>query len=484
MNHLRPFLLLAGRPAAFFLILINLLVSLGVILILRLPEFPGAPADLAFLIAFVIPALIGATAGQAIQEMQHCSFTWSLPGVRWKTALGFLASGAAVTLLAVGLSWNLEAATGHLVLLAVGLSAYCLGSLFDDPLSSWLSVAAVTLALLVALFSAGWAVLADENTVVTAGLVTPAMIALSLRRLFSRSTFRRKPFLPTRTLADSLSFEPGERYEREKLMAKRPGRRRWRPVYLGSGTWSWIRASWYETWGDGRRAVLATTRFWPAVLLVTGAYAVGDEGGESYLEAFAKTFYHAFFRPPEMPSFGELPDPHLMVMLVVSLIGPALAFSAPVAVESDRGYPLSRGDRCRIAFWGHLANLALFALTAGLGFFLIAQTVGWAVGYGLRLDFLPHYLRVLLATLVLMPLVWWFRLRNGSCESWEPGERAVAMIFGILLIWIAIGMWSFLVPLMLPSAVAEVATLAVLLALSLWSYRRNLVRYFATADLV
>ena len=220
-------------------------------------------------------------------------------------------------------------------------------------------------------------------------------------------------------------------------------------------------------------------------LLVTGAYTMGDEGGESYLAAFAKTFYHAFFRPPDMPSFGEQHDPHLLVVLVVSLIGSALAFTAPVVVENDRGYPLSRGERCRIAFWGHLANLALYAAAAGLGFFLIAQTVGWTVGYGLRLDFLPHYLRGVLATLVLMPLVSWVRLRTRSFESWEPGEQGVVFVLGILGIWLAVGFWSLYVPLTyLPSVAVELGVLAALLCLMLWFYRRKLERYFATADLV
>ena len=105
-------------------------------------------------------------------------------------------------------------------------------------------------------------------------------------------------------------------------------------------------------------------------------------------------------------------------------------------------------------------------------------------GYGVRLDFLPHYLRGLLATLVLMPLVSSERLRTRSCESWEPGERMVAILVGVFLIWLVVGIWSFWVPTMPPSVTAELGVLSGLLLLGLWYYRRRLEEHFATADLV
>lgn len=476
MRHLRAFFLLAGRPAmGCATLLIGLVVVMGVTVL--------APPGQAFLLAFALPAMAGMLAGQLVQELQHGSFAWPLPGVRWKTALGFLLTGAAVTLLTLGLSW-LRGDTSPLVFFAVGLSAYGLGSLLFDPLSPWVSAVTSGVGLSILIFSAGWAELAVSHPLITIALVAPAMVGVSLWRTFGRTTFRRKPFHPTLGVVSAFDPEIIKRYEREKLMAAKPGRRSWRAGYLGTGSREWIRASWYETWGDGQRAARMFTRAWPVLLLIVAAHAWRDEGGETYLVAFAKTFYHAFFRPPDEPSFGEHPDPHLLVTLTVSFFGALLAFEVPAAVASDRGYPLSRRDRCRIVFWGQLANLALYALAVGLGLFLIVQTVGWVVGYGLRLDSLPYYLRSLLATLVLMPMISFERLRARSFESREPGKRAIAFHSGTLMVISVVGLWSFMVTVVSPPVVVELGVMAALLAQSLRFHRRRLEEHFATADLV
>ncbi len=480
MRPLHAFFLAAGRPAVAVGIGFLLVVSWGVIVALT-RGFPGVHAPLGFLCALVLPALAGILAAQVVHELQHCSFTWPLPGVRWKTALGFFVAGAAVTLAVVGSTWQ-RAELGPGVLLAVGIASYCLGSLLNDPLSSTVSALAAAVALALLVFSAAAAELAAAHPLLTVAVVAPATAGVCAWRYFGRRTFRRKPFRPTRPMG--WAPDQVQRYERQKRLARKPAGRRWRQAYLGNDAWKWTRAGLYESWGDlGWADAFGTFRIWPAVLLVVGLDAALDRGDLSYGSAFANVLYRAFFRPPDHPSFGAEDDPHLMVMLVVSFIGASLAFSKPAAVEEGRPYPLSRDDRSRIAFRGNLVTSALFLLVVGPGFFLVAQAAGWAAGLPLRLDFIPHFLRALLATLVLMPAVSWIRLRTRSFQDRPAGERGIVTTVWLIVLWVAVGVGCFLTPLLVAPLV-ELAMLAVLILLSQSIYRRSLRWHFATADLV
>ncbi len=477
---LHAFFFAAGRPAVVVGIGSCLLVSGGLITAMTRGDL-GVHADAGFLYAFLLPGLAGILAAQVIMELQHCSFTWPLPGVRWKTALGFVVAGAAVTLVVVGLSWQ-RAEAGPAVLLAVGLTAFCLGSLLNDPLSATVSAVCAAIGLAILVFSATAAQLAAGHPAVTLALVAPATTGLCLWRLFGRHTFRLKPFKPTKAMITSP--DQAQRYEREKRMASKPTGRPWRAGYLGTDTWKWTRASFYEHWGDlGWADVLRAQRFWPAVLLVLGLDAVIDRGGRGYLEALANVFYHAFYLPPDQPSFGDKPDPHLMVLLVISMMGAYLAFLKPAAVEATWPYPLSRADRSRIAFSGNLVTSALFLLVVGSGAFLIAQAAGWAAGLPLRLDFVPHFLRALLATLIVMPAVFWIRLRTRSFQDRPPGERGIVTLVWMVALWLWVCLWCFVIgPLSSPAV--ELAVTAVLILMSYAIYRSSLEHHFATADLV
>ncbi len=479
--YLHAFFIAAGRPVVAVSIGACLLGSWGVITVVDRGVL-GAHADPSFLFTFVLPALVGLVAAQVLQELQHCSFTWPLPGVRWKTAFGFLLAGVMVTLIVVGLAAQ-HAAASPAVLLAVGFIGYCLGSLIFDPLSPAVSAASLGVGLAILAFSATAAELAIAHPVLTGLLAAPAAAGLSLWRFFSRRTFRRKPFRPTKAMVASPI--QAQRYEREKRLARKPAGRPWRQVYLGTGARHWVRAGLYEHWGDlGWADVLSAQRFWPAVLMVMGLDAVVDHGGRGYLEALANIFYHSFFKPPDQMSFGDKPDPHLMVMFAISFMGAVLAFSKPAAVEEGRPYPLSRADRGRVAFLGNLVTTLLLILVVGLGAFAVAQGAGWAAGLPLRLDFIPLFLRAVLGTVLVMPAVFWIRLRTRSFQNRPAGERGIVTLVWLIGMWFWVIVWCSVMPLILPWPAAELSVSAALIGLSQWLYRRNLRWHFSTADLV
>ena len=479
--YLHGFFAAAARPAVAFGAGACLLGSWGVIAVIQRGAL-GAHADLGFLCTLVLPAFAGLLAAQMLQELQHCSFTWPLPGVRWKTALGFLLAGVMVTLIVVGLAAQ-QATASPAVLLAVGFAAYCLGSLIFDPLSPAMSSVSLAIGLAILVFSATAAELATAHPLLTGALVAPVAAGVSLWRFFSRRTFRRKPFRPTKAMA--ISPVETQRYERERRLMRQPAGRPWRQAYLGTRAGSWTRASLYEHWGDlGWADVLRAQRFWPALLIVLGFDAVVDGDDHSYLDALANVFYHAFFRPPGQPSFGDKPDPHLMVALVISFIGASLAFSKPAAVETGRPYPLSRADRGRLAFLANAVTTLLYFLGVAVAAFTIAQGAGLAAGLSPRLDFVPHFLRVLLGTVLVMPAVFWIRLRTRSFQNRPAGERGIITLVWLIAMWIWITTWYSLIPLILPSPMLELLISTGLIALSQWLYRRNLRWHFGTADLV
>ncbi len=481
MRHpLHAFFFTAGRPAVAVSVGACLLGSWGAVSAMSRGAL-GAHADTSFLYTLVLPGLAGLVSAQILQELQHCSFTWPLPGVRGKTAFGFFIAGATVALIVVAFNAP-SSASGPTVLLAVGFVAYCLGSLIFDPLSAAVSAASLAVGLVILTFSATAAELSSAHPVILGTVVVPAMAGVCLWRLFSRRTFRRKPFRPTKPMA--ISPVQAQRYEREKRLARKPAGRPWRHGYLGTGAGPWTRAGLYEHWGDLDWAdVLRAQRFWPALLLVLGLDAVSDGGDRGYLDALANTLYHAFFRPPDQPSFGAKPDPHLMVALVISFIGAAVAFSKPAVVEEARPYPLSRADRSRLALLANAVTILLYVLGVGLGAFILAQGAGWAAGLPLRTDFVPFFLRAVLGTALVMPAVFWIRLRTRSFQNRPPGERGVVTLVWLIAMWIWITAWCFVIPMLLTRPATELLVTAALIGVSQWLYRQNLRRHFETADL-
>jgi hypothetical protein len=211
MTALRPFFMLVGRASVFWLGAVTLFtVSMIVAGVLAPESRLGLYVDGLFVAAFAFPASAGWLAGAVIQEFQHTTIANLLPGVRSRIAAGFLTTGLGIALLVVGVI----ATTGSPrpafpVLFVIALAGYCLGGVLFDPRSARLTVLHMIVALSAIVVSR------DLAGIVTAHpwpsvVIAVAIAAFAIFRLFSRTTFRRKPFLATSPFpgAFSLDWEP------------------------------------------------------------------------------------------------------------------------------------------------------------------------------------------------------------------------------------------------------------------------------------
>ncbi len=479
-SSLGSFLHLAARPMVMVFFLFSLLICWVVPSALSEPKlFPALFADLVVVHAFVFPTLMGLIGAQLIQELQHSTFAWTLPGVARRTLAGFLATGVMIALVMVALL----ARSGHSpwVVFAVAWTGYSLGSLFADPRGGVVGVATIPSAVLVLVFSRVLGDLGESRPgAFLAGAL--AVCGLCLWRTFARSTFRRKLFLPTKTMATDFSPAAAERYARERLLEHGPTRRVWDASYLGRDLGRWTRASAYESHGAPKNLKETLVGIVPLVLIFP-AHAWVEAGDGGFWEAFGKTLYHSLVRPPDMPSFSEEGEPHFLAACIISLVGIMTALQGPVALRLSHLYPLSRSDRGRLAYRNHLATVGSYLLIVGpvcLGLWLLT---GYLVGYELRLGFVPLWLLAILSTLVVLPLFQLRFLRAQRAAEKQKTETGAGWVLLAILLGFAIAVGSIALPSLLPSPVAQLVVLATLVALSQTICRRDLLRFYATADL-
>jgi hypothetical protein len=290
------------------------------------------------------------------------------------------------------------------MLFVVGLGAYCFGGIFLDPLSAWVSSVNVVLALYVIARSQEVARIAHDHPWITVAVFL-GIGAASCFRLFARSTFRRKPLRATSLLPGRFSLEKSGEFERKRRIHDGPRRTGWRAGYLGSDPWRWVRAAVHEAYGSlGLKSLSrAIGRAWGLGLLLL-IYAWADKGEMSFGEALAKSIYDALFRSPHVPEFGEEGGPYFVVALAIAAAGVVTVLYRPVALNRVIAYPLSRSQRTRVHFRGGLVDGAIFLFIVGPCLFAIGLLTGWVVGYEPRFDFMPFFLRVLMITVILMPL--------------------------------------------------------------------------------
>ncbi len=468
---------LAARPAVMLFFVLALITGWGVTTMLG-RGFPELDPDPTIIKAIVYSALIGLLAGQLVRELQHSTFTWTLPGVARRTLSGFVAAGSILGLFMAAI---LTGGAHHVpVVFAVAFTGYCLGSLFGDPLGAAAPFLTIPAALMVVVFSRAVGEQADTRpgaVVAVAGLVC----GLCLWRMFSKSVFRRMLFVPTKPTNE---FAPAaaERYRREQLVDSGPKRRRWAGTYLGTDLGLWTRAAIYETFGyaGSRQLRRGLGPLIPLVIIVLDAKL--EQGGGSFLEALWKTTYHTFTRPPDMPFFGEKGDPHLTIVLVISVAGLMLASSRPVALALGRSYPLSRCQLAGIAYRGYLVTAVGYCLSVAAFCCGMTLAAGYLAGYQLRLDFVPLWLRALLWTLVALPLGQSLHLLSQGEDKRRSSESALARIALVLLIAVGVCFVTLIPAQLLPPSM-ELAVVAVLVVASQTTFRRWIARFFATADL-
>jgi hypothetical protein len=485
MTALRPFLTLIGRVSVFWLGLFTLAWLTILVVSLGEPEAAAVGYFDAVLVGSLgFPCAAGWLFGLVIQEFAHTSFAAQLPGVRRRIAVGYLAAGVIVTLVTVFFVSQLERGSfGPTLMIALGLGAYAAGGVLLDPLSSWVTTVNAVVVLFLAARSRVVAELVGEHPALAATLALAAGAA-GLWRLFSRRTFRLKPFRLTNPLPGRFSAERTAENERRRLIGGRPKNVGWRSGYLGVGSWAWLRAAHHEVHGGlGWKALVRTlSKMWGLALIIVFSAWV-DKGDMSLPRAVGYSLYDALLRSPHLEPFGGKGGPYLMVMIVVAVAGFMTALSKPISLGDRLLYPLAREQRARVAFHGGLADAAILFLVIGAGMFVIGNGVGLALGFEPHFDYMPYYLRALLVTLVLMPFGHWGRFRLQVARREKSELTIVGIIFGgaAFVIGVIVVMWFL--ALAFTSPLPEFAVLAAAFALTHAVYRNKLREYYRTADL-
>ena len=479
-DGLRAFFRIAGRPAMVLWVPLLFGCAAMVLLALRDPRLlPRLVPHAGILALLAYPSVAGFLAGQVIQELQHCTFAWTLPGVRGKTLLGFVAGGAVTTALVfLAASGSSDVALSGL---AVGFGGYCLGSLWIDPLSRAASLISPALLVVTAVFSEDLAELCAHRPLAVFVLAA-AVAGACLWRVFGVATFRRKPFRPTLAVVGALSFGQARRYERERLAWRKPAQGTWTSDYLGTDLGRWLGAL-FRVRGDGKWRGKTLLNSLLPLAAVIGLHARLEAGEGGFLGAFLTAIHQTILMPPHLPAVGEKDPPYAMVALILAGVGAAVAYQLPVAPRGRLHYPLSRPDRARLAWWGSGLRAASTLGSHALVLFGVAMAAGWWASLDLRLDYVPLLARAVAATWILLPWVDVVRLRVGEWPS-DSADTKVGLAVGYVLVIGIVWAWSFGVPRMSASPAVEIAATAALLGVSQAAYRWHLERFFATADLV
>lgn len=483
MRALAAFFSLVGRPAVFWLGVIGLGSVALLLMALTQPEAPtAAHIDGAVLAALLFPGVAGFLAGALVRELQHCTFTWPLPAVRRQLAGGIATAAGVVTFITTALIAARGPGYPPLVLWPLCLGAFCLGGALVDPTRKTLTFfnAAVALVLVSRTVELGAFLQSRPLVAVAAALVAAGLYSW---RLLAQEAFRRKPFLPTVPMPGAFSMAQTLRYEREKGAGRKAAGRRWRTAYLGARVGAWVRAAFYESYGDlglghmGR--ALGST--WALLLLIV-AHAYAHMGDGSFWRALGYSAYDTFFQPPHLPPYGD-DGPYEIVAIVVAAFGAILSFWNPVALRAGLAYPLSRRQLARVTYRASLLEAAISSLVVGGSLFVVGQAAGWAVGLPVRLDFLPLFFRALLMTLVGLPLVQWLRARAWNAGFVKKKDAYVVLMVGLIAFVAAVTVATFVLANALPSTVAQLVTLGVAWAASQALYRKKLQDHFTGADL-
>ncbi len=481
MRRAAAFLVPAARPAVLVLIVVLWLSAVLVAAVLQVDR-PLPDVDAVVLAALLLPGVAGWLAGFVVQDLQHTSFAWQLPGLRPRCLGGFVAVAGVWT--ALNLVLILPHRSGHqpLALFAVGIAAFCVAAVLRDPLSRWRTALHVTLglALLFSTQGLGFAATTRPLLVVAAAAV---VATVSLTRLFATATFRHKPFVPTSPLPGAFMYAATQRYEHEKLARGRATGRGWRGRVLGTSTSSWLLATIHESRrGLGWRGLLGLLRGMPAVLAVLALHAAAEASDAGFLTAMARTVYDVVLHSPHAAPLGKAP-PYLMIPLMIAALGVALAVLEPLALSSSVLYPLSRRDQGRIGFWACVADNAGFALVLMASLLPLALLCGAAIGLPLRLDFMPAVARALLLTLWLRPLAQWFRLSTPPNRLHHSQWFLLAFSAGLVAAPILVCSGCTISASLFPSPPEELLVLASGVVLAHLGLRLALIRHFLAADL-
>ncbi len=486
MSDLRAFFTLIGRDAFFWLAALGLgCVSILLVAITQ-PHAPTVDYVDAFILAsFAFPALAGWLAGAMIQELQTCTFTWSLPKVQPKISRGFFTFGAIVTVIVVTFVSLQGSPYNPLVLGAVGLAGYSFGANYYGRVTWHRTWLATIFSLAVLFTSRGLGGLASTYPGSTA-LLALASAGYFSYGLLSVSTFRKGRFRLPSPLPGAFFLQRSQRFERQKQAMRTSPTRGWRSGYLGNTPWKWVRAGVHEAYGPLTlgvvgRAIASTWVLWLLVALHAWVERV-EAGDESFGIALGKTLHDVLLRSPNVPPYGE-EGPYAMVVFVIAALGAILCLKASATPNSGVLYPLSRKAFAGVAFRGGQVEAGFYFVAIFVGFLLVSLVAGALVGYETRLDFLPFFVRPLIATTVLLPLLQYGRLRMQAPGRQKEQNAFLLVVGGVLGFVTMVSIWTYFAPQVFRTTRVEIVAFLVLLLTSRLVYWVAVRRHFASADL-
>jgi len=398
------------------------------------------------LIALVVPAALGFVSGQAVKEVLHGLFSWTLPDLRRKLV-------GATTLTAVFASfagaWLYRLAGGTLdEALAFSLGLLPFGLAFA---LHWIT--------LVALVAAGFALepLLDWARAWPwiAMALSAGGAALGIYWVLNAQQARARPFSTPVLLG--LGVDADKRWLRERTLHKRHTRS-WR-LPDSPGLRDWVRAGAYEHFGHHRAGWIGWT------VLV----AAGGVGLMLWVGGTASS-------PQTRGAVGAV-----MIGFAGALYGTLNAWT----LRWGWAYPLSRAQRAQVTYWASLRyQLAFLAAMAPVAFASKAL-LSWLVP--------SHPLSVpgdllafgLLCTAALLPPLQWVRLRH-MANCGEGAQKAFIATGSMMAFTALVGSAASLYALtpfgdapwlVLPSTLG-------LVALTQFWLRRRLRRFFQNADLI
>jgi hypothetical protein len=394
--------------------------------------------------SFLLPAFTGFIAGRITKELQHCSFAWTLPGLRTKLALGIVPLAFLTTL--PGTSAWLSAGDPGMAAasFAMGLFWFSMAGVILEPIPTALVSRTLLVCMVLALFR-----LQHLNAMIRQWpwlffVLGLAGAALFFYRDFSATVARARLFLPTMPLGTG-----GEREWMLERMTRQPvTRRRWSIVPIGTGLKNWLKASEYENFGRYRAGWLGWAAAFSLLALVVTIFENDQNASLGAEIAWIAAAYHV------------VGSPFLKKRLL---------------------HPLSRIQRARVAWWG--------SLLSNVGACVLALIVLWA---GHRIwQQLPDppgsaknaivFLQPLLFVFAFAPLLQWLQIRYLHSEQNDGGSFRGLMIFFAAMFGYMGLVWAGS---SIPAGGLAIAAAAGTALLMQFLYVRMLHRYFTTGDLV
>ena len=457
-------------------------------------------------VALLFAAFVGFVIGQAIGELESCSFSWTLPGLHRGLLSSVMLTGVIVALAGVWFHITMGGSYGPAIFglatlgFSLGLataSPYVLG----DPSTRFgaLTLLPPAAIVLTVIFIDRIAALCQAHPIpwFIVG-VTGAAFYLWQRFDPVAAKARLSP-------ADS-SPAPFSYRARPVAPARRTGPSWGRP-YLGTSTANWIRAGKHENFGMKRlwllRVILLHALGGPiAISAVAWSLGIGDSPLDSEQILYWFVFVPPGHATPLVSPQAALDDPSLPAIfywcgaLGTGFIVASFTFEPVVtlSISLRRGwlYPLSRTRLAEVAYWGGLMESAAALGSTAILYCLLAMWSLSTAGHQFSFDFVPSFVLALALAFVLMPAAQWMGLKHlpplalaqksFRTAQWKvPGAWLGTPMLFALAVGTLLVLWRLFIPATLFQGLIVLAGLAVA---SQWIYRHAVKAHFAHGDLV